>query len=72
MNTVATTKMSSKGEIVISEGDVVVLKTISPPSIDKFEKIVMQAREAVLKSGIKPENISEAIKAERLDKANCS
>ncbi len=59
MDTVATTKMSSKGQDV-------------PPSIDEFEKIVVQTREDVIKSGVKPEDISKAIKAERLEKKNCS
>ncbi len=59
MDTAAITKMSSKRQDV-------------PPSINEFEKIVMQAREAVIKSGLKPEDISEAIKAERLENANCS
>ena len=55
MDTVATTKMSSKGQNV-------------PPSIDEFDKIIMQTKEDVTKSGVKPEDISKTIKAERLEK----
>lgn len=80
MNTVATTKMSSKGQIVIpeeirnslhlkagtrfvvvGEGDVVVLKTISPPSFDEFDEIVLQARQAAIESGMEPKDIEDAI-----------
>ncbi|MCK5786974.1 MAG: AbrB/MazE/SpoVT family DNA-binding domain-containing protein [Candidatus Sabulitectum sp.] len=87
MNTVATTRMSSKGQIVIpeeirnslhlktgtrfvvvGEGDVVVLKTISPPSFDEFEEIVLQARQAAIESGMEPRDIEDAIKEVRSNK----
>jgi len=80
MNTVATTRMSSKGQIVIpeeirnalglkagtkfvvmGEGDVVVLKTISPPSSTEFNELILRAREAAYKSGMTPEDIQKAI-----------
>ena len=80
MNTVATTRMSSKGQIVIpeeirnalglkagtkfvvmGEGDVVVLKTISPPSSTEFNDLILRAREAAYKSGMTPEDIQKAI-----------
>ena len=63
MSTVATTRMSSKGQVVIpeevrnslgletgahfivmGENDVVILKTISPPSMSEFDTIVTRAR----------------------------
>ena len=62
MDKVATTKMSSKGQVVIpeeiraaldlapgvqfvvvGEGDVVILKRISPPSMSEFDQIVGEA-----------------------------
>lgn len=72
MVTPATTKMSSKGQVVIpeeirkrlrlktgdrfvvlGEKDTVILKTITPPSMDEFDELITevrrQAREAVLK-----------------------
>jgi len=80
MNTVATTKMSSKGQIVIpeeirnalhlkagtkfvviGEGDVVVLKTISPPSSTEFNDLILKAREAAYEAGMTPEDIQKAI-----------
>ena len=87
MNTVATTRMSSKGQIVIpeeirnslhlktgtrfvvvGEGDVVVLKTISPPSFDEFEGIILQARQAAIESGLEPRDIENAIREVRTEK----
>ena len=80
MNTVATTKMSSKGQIVIpeeirkalhlktgakfvviGEGDVVVLKAISPPSSTEFNELILKARKEAYNSGMTPEDIQEAI-----------
>lgn len=80
MNTVATTKMSSKGQIVIpeeirnalhlkagtkfvviGEGDVVVLKTISPPSSTEFNDLILRAREAAYEAGMTPEDIQKVI-----------
>ena len=80
MKTVATTRMSSKGQVVIpeeirnalglkagtkfvvmGEGDVVVLKTISPPSSTEFNELILRAREAAYKSGMTPEDIQKAI-----------
>jgi AbrB family looped-hinge helix DNA binding protein len=89
MNTVATTKMSSKGQIVIpeeirnalnlkagtkfvvvGEGDVVVLKTISPPSSSEFKEMILKAREVAYEAGMTPEDIEKAIIEERSEKAN--
>lgn len=80
MNTVATTKMSSKGQIVIpeeirnalnlkagmkfvviGEGDVVVLKIITPPSSTEFNDLILKAREAAYEAGMTPEDIQKAI-----------
>ena len=65
MSEFATTKMSSKGQVVIPEDirkrlgleagsqfvvvagkDAVILKTISPPSMDQFDELIKNARRA--------------------------
>ena len=80
----ATTKMSSKGQIVIpeevrkklglktgdkfyvmGENDVVVLKTISSPSMDQFTGLIKQARKQARSAGIKPSDIQNAITSVR-------
>jgi AbrB family looped-hinge helix DNA binding protein len=80
MANVATTKMSSKGQVVIPENirkrlklkagaqfvvvgekDVVILKSISPPSLDEFDDLIAEARKKGKQAGIKKSDISEAI-----------
>lgn len=87
MNTVATTKMSSKGQVVIpeeirntlhlkagtkfvvvGEGDVVVLKIITPHAYAEFKEMILKAREAAYKVGMTPEDIDKAITEVRLGK----
>ena len=84
MQAVATTKMSSKGQVVIpeqirkslslesgtqfivlGEGDVVVLKTISPPSVREFDSVIGRARAQAKAAGMAPEDIGEAIRQSR-------
>ena len=84
MANVSTTKMSSKGQVVIPENirrnlnlksgaqfivvgdkDVVILKSITPPSIDEFDDLIFKARQAGKKAGLKKTDISEAIKKVR-------
>lgn len=76
----ATTRLSSKGQvvipeeirkdlglsegdqfIVIGEGDAVILKTITPPKIEEFHKLLGQARSAIRKAGIKRADVKSAI-----------
>jgi len=76
----ATTKMSSKGQVVIPEDirkrlklkagdqfvvvgekDVVILKAISPPSMEDFNEIIAEARRQAKKSGMKRSDIAAAI-----------
>ena len=80
MGTLATTKMSSKGQVVIpeevrkrlnlkagaqfvvvGENDVVILKSISQPSISEFDELIAKARREAKASGLKQNHISEAI-----------
>lgn len=87
MKNLATTKMSSKGQVVIPEEirkrlrlgagsrfvvvgkeDVIILKTIEPPSMKEFDELLKEARRAAKKAGLKRSDISEAIKQVRLDK----
>ena len=80
MANVSTTKMSSKGQVVIpeiirknlnlkpgtqftviGEKDVVILKSITPPSIQDFDELILKARQAAKKVGLKRSDIAEAI-----------
>lgn len=80
MEALATTRMSSKGQVVIpedvrgrlklepgvrfvvvGEGDVVILKTIAPPSMDGFDKLIRRARQQARISGMKRSDILKAI-----------
>lgn len=80
MDTLATTKLSSKGQVVIPEEvrlrlglkpgtqfvvvgdrDVVILKSISPPSMEEFDELVRQARSAARKAGMKPADVKRAV-----------
>ena len=80
MRNIATTKMSSKGQVVIpenirkklklkagaqfvvmGENDIVILKSISPPSLDEFDSLIAKARKQGKQAGIKKSDISDAI-----------
>ena len=80
MTNVATTKMSSKGQVVIPENirkqlnlktgaqfivvgdkDVVILKSISPPSINEFDDLIADARKKGRIVGLKQSDIKDAI-----------
>ena len=80
MANVSTTKMSSKGQIVIPENirkqlnlkagsqfvvvgekDVVILKSIAPPSLDEFGALITEARKKGKMAGIKKSDIDDAI-----------
>lgn len=80
MANVSTTKMSSKGQVVIPENirkqlnlkegaqfvvlgekDVVILKNITPPSIDEFDDLIALSRKKAKKAGMKKTDIKDAI-----------
>ena len=76
----STTKMSSKGQVVIPEDirrrlglkagsqfvvvgekDTVILKAISPPSLEEFDQLIAEARKQAVKVGLKRSDITAAI-----------
>ena len=80
MVNVSTTKMSSKGQVVIPENirkqlnlkegaqfvvlgekDVVILKNITPPSMDEFDDLIVKARKSAKKAGLKQSDVEDAI-----------
>lgn len=80
MANISTTKMSSKGQVVIPEAirkklglksgdqfvvtgnkDVVILKSISPPSLDEFDDLIAEARRQARKAGMKRSDIAAAL-----------
>jgi len=80
METLSTTRMSSKGQVVIPEtirkqlnlkagvqfvvvgdDDVVILKAITPPSMDEFDMLIQQARKTAKTVGLKKSDIAKAI-----------
>jgi AbrB family looped-hinge helix DNA binding protein len=84
MDTLATTRMSSKGQIVIPEAirerlnlqpgtqfvvvgedDVVILKVISAPEIESFDKLIKEARQQAKKAGFKRKDITNAVSRAR-------
>ncbi len=84
MTPLATTKMSSKGQIVIPEDirerlglksgaqfvvvgkkDVVILKTITQPSMSEFDQLISEARKQAKKAGMKKSDITAAIQKVR-------
>jgi AbrB family looped-hinge helix DNA binding protein len=84
MSIVSTTKMSSKGQIVIPEDirnrlglktgsqfivlgdrDVVILKSLNPPSMDEFNDLILKARKQALAVKLKKTDIESTIKEVR-------
>ena len=80
MENMATTRMSSKGQVVIPEEirdrlglrtgtqfvvvgnrDVVILKAISPPSLEAFDDLITQARQQAQRAGLKKSDVEAAV-----------
>ena len=87
MADIATTKLSSKGQVVIpeevrnklklkpgarfivvGEKDVVILKTISAPTLDEFDSLIAKARKAARQVGLKKTDIDRAVSKVRKSK----
>lgn len=83
----STTKMSSKGQVVIPEEirerlgltpgtqfvvvgdrDVVILKTLSPPSMSEFDGLIGEARRQAKMAKMKRSDIKKTIQAEKVKK----
>jgi len=47
--------------VVVGEKDVVILKAISPPSMEDFEALIIEARRQAKKAGMKRSDITTAI-----------
>ena len=84
MDTLSTTRMSSKGQIVIPEAirkklniqpgaqfivvgedDVVILKAITAPNMESFDKLIKEARQQAKIAGLKRKDIADAISKAR-------
>ena len=84
MDEIATTRLSSKGQVVIpepirtrlglrtgtqfvvlGEGDTVVLKPISAPSMREFDEIIAHAARTAREAGLLRSDIAAAIRAVR-------
>jgi AbrB family looped-hinge helix DNA binding protein len=84
MAAIETTKMSSKGQIVIPEDirnrlglktgdkflvlgdkDVVILKTLSNPSLEEFDDLIKVARNQARSAGLKRSDIANAVSKSR-------
>ena len=80
MKNLSTTKMSSKGQVVIPEDirnrlklaagsrfvvvgkdDVIILKSIKPPSMNEFNNLIKEARRKAKKANLKRSDISDAV-----------
>lgn len=80
MESLATTRMSSKGQVVIPEEirdrlglkagtqfvvvgnrDVVILKTVSAPSVKEFNDLIGQARRQARRAGLRKSDVGAAI-----------
>ena len=80
MQALATTRMSSRGQVVIpedvrgrlgleegvqfvvvGEGDVVILKTITPPSMGGFDSLIRKARQQARASGMRQSDVARTV-----------
>ena len=80
MANISTTKMSSKGQVVIPEiirkklnlkpgsqfvvvgdKDIVILKNISPPTLDEFDDLIAEVRRKGKQLGLKKSDIQDAV-----------
>jgi AbrB family looped-hinge helix DNA binding protein len=83
----STTKLSTRGQVVIpeeirnrlglqpgeqfvviGEGDVVVLKTLKPPTLEELKPLLDHVQEAAKAAGVTPEDVEKVIKEVRASK----
>ena len=81
MSVLTTTRLSSKGQVVIPEKireemhletgtefvilgqkDVLILKTVVPPSLKEWDGLIRQARKTAKEAGLKPDDLQKAIR----------
>lgn len=84
MANVSTTKLSSKGQVVIpeevrnqlglrtgdqfvviAEGDVVILKTLNPPSMKEFDALISHARKQAKTAKLTKKSLEKLVKEAR-------
>jgi len=84
MAEIETTKMSSKGQVVIPEDirnrlglktgdkflvmgdkDVIILKSLSSPSLEEFDDLIKKARSSAKEAGLKKTDIANAVSKPR-------
>jgi AbrB family looped-hinge helix DNA binding protein len=51
--------------VVVGEGDVVILKLVTPPSMSDFDDIIQEARRQARQAGMKRSDVTAALKAVR-------
>ncbi len=71
-STIASTRVSllnpNKAIVIMGEDDVVILKTIKPPSMAEFDTLIAKARSQAKKAGLKQSDITAAIAKDRAGK----
>ena len=50
---------------IVGEGDVVILKVITPPSMSDFDDIIKEARRQARQAGMKRSDVTAALRAVR-------
>jgi AbrB family looped-hinge helix DNA binding protein len=51
--------------VVVGEGDVVILKVVTPPSLSDFDDIIQEARRQARQAGMKRSDVTAALRAVR-------
>ena len=51
--------------IVVGEKDTIILKSISPPSMDEFDALITQAKKQAQEAGLKRSDITKTIREAR-------
>ena len=54
--------------VVVGEGDVVILKTITPPSMDGFDSLIRKARQQARASAMRQSDVARAVARARTRK----